>query len=218
MLFRSSAVAGHCFVLRKAHWERVGGLRTERYPLYLPVLDLCLRLGALGLRHVWTPLSNCVHHGGKTLEQRRHDIHDKVRLLDQELAERQQMLADWAAELAHDPNYNRQLSLFKPFDIEAHIVIDWNPQRRDRPRVLALPLRSGAGQYRGIEPLNALQDAGLVQSCVIMPLPGGSSRILQPLELRRAEPDLLVLQHSVDDAQLSQVRHFKSAEIGRAHV
>jgi len=206
-----SAVTGHCFVLRKAHWERVGGLRAERYPLYLPVLDLCLRLGALGLRHVWTPLSNWVHHGGKTLEQRRHDIHDRVRLMDQELAERQQMLADWAAELAHDPNYNRQLSLLKPFDIEDHIVIDWNPQRRDRPRVLALPLRSGAGQYRVVEPLNALQDAGLVQSCVVMPMPKGASRVLQPLELRRAEPDLLVLQHSVDDAQLSQVRHFKSA-------
>jgi len=207
----SSAVSGHCFVLRKAHWERVGGLREQRYPLFLGVLDLCLRLGALGLRHVWTPLSNLVHHGGKTLQVRRSEIHDQIRLADQELVERQQMLDDWAAELAQDRCYNRQLSLLRPFDIEADIVIDWNPRRRDRPRALALPLRSGAGQYRVIEPLHALQDAGLVQSCMVMPMAGGVQRVLQPLELRRAQPDVLVLQHAVDDGQLSQVRHYKRA-------
>ncbi|KJS71853.1 MAG: hypothetical protein JM57_06375 [Comamonadaceae bacterium BICA1-1] len=206
-----SAVSGHCFVLRKAHWERVGGLRDQRYPLFLCVLDLCLRLGALGLRHVWTPLSSFVHHGGKTLQVRRSEIHDRIRLADQELVERQQMLDDWSAELAQDRCYNRQLSLLRPFDIEADIVIDWNPRRRERPRALALPMRSGAGQYRVVEPLHALQDAGLVQSCVVLPMAGGAQRVLQPLELRRAQPDVLVLQHAVDDGQLSQVRHYKRA-------
>jgi len=207
----SSAVSGHCFVLRKAHWERVGGLREQRYPLFLGVLDLCLRLGALGLRHVWTPLSSMVHHGGKTLQVRRSEVHERIRLADQELVERGQITDDWAAELAQDRCYNRQLSLLRPFDIEADIVIDWNPRRRDRARALALPLRSGAGQYRVVEPLHALQDAGLVQSCVVLPMAGGAQRVLQPLELRRAQPDVLVLQHAVDDGQLSQVRHYKRA-------
>ena len=207
----TSAVSGHCFVLRKAHWERAGGLREQRYPLFLGVLDLCLRLGALGLRHVWTPLSSLVHHGGKTLQVRRSEIHDQIRLADQELEERRQITDDWAAELAQDRCYNRQLSLLRPFDIEADIVIDWNPRRHDRARALALPLRSGAGQYRVVEPLHALQDAGLVQSCVVLPMAGGAQRVLQPLELRRARPDVLVLQHAVDDGQLSQVRHYKRA-------
>ncbi|WP_029461556.1 glycosyltransferase [Serpentinimonas barnesii] len=207
----TSAVSGHCFVLRKAHWERVGGLREQRYPLFLGVLDLCLRLGALGLRHVWTPLSSLVHHGGKTLQVRRSEIHDQIRLADQELEERRQIIDDWAAELAQDRCYNRQLSLLRPFDIEADIVIDWNPRRHDRARALALPLHSGAGQYRVIEPLHALQDVGLVQSCVVMPMAGGAQRVLQPLELRRAQPDVLVLQHAVDDGQLGQVRHYKRA-------
>jgi len=44
-----------------------------------------------------------------------------------------------------------------------------------------------------------------------MPMAGGAQRILQPLELRRAQPDVLVLQHAVDDGQLSQVRHYKRA-------
>ncbi len=204
-----SAVAGHCFLLRRSDWSRVNGFDEKTFGLFFPVLDFCLKLGGTGKRHVWTPLVGYMHHGGKTIELLKRNPKQSILLADAELDERTQLHAKWAKELAADPCYNRHLSLLRPYDIEADIVVDWQPRRQDRPRVLAVPLHSGAGQYRVIEPLNALQDAGLAQTSVIMPLANSQHRLLQPLELLRAAPDRLILQHSVDDGQLGLIESFK---------
>jgi glycosyltransferase involved in cell wall biosynthesis len=68
-----------------------------------------------------------------------------------------------------------------------------------------------------VEPLEMLQDKGLVQSSVIMPMADRKTRILQPVELIRALPDTLVLQHSVDDAQLSLIEQYKKA-LPQVHI
>jgi len=207
----TSAVDGHFFVTRKADWIKVGGFDAEKFGLYCSVLDYCLRLSALGKRHVWTPLVGVMHHGGKTLGLLKRDIRQRIVLAEVEVTERENLLKNWSHQLANDPNYNRHLSLAKAFDVEADIVIDWLPKRRNRPRALAVPIHSGAGQYRVVEPLNALQDAGLAQTCVVQPLARGHHRVLQPLELVRAAPDCLILQHSVDDGQLRQIEYYKCA-------
>jgi glycosyltransferase involved in cell wall biosynthesis len=49
---------------------------------------------------------------------------------------------------------------------------------------------------------------------VILPFAGTRIRLLQPLELVRAAPDRLILQHSVDDGQLSLIDGFKNAAPG----
>ena len=206
-----SAVMGSFLLVRKSDWAAVQGFDEERFSLMHTVHDFCLRLGQLGKRHVWTPLVSVAHHGGRTMDVLLRTPRSNLWLADQELKEREALLENWAAVLARDPNYNRHLSLFVPHDVEADIVIDWQPDRRDRPRALALPLRSGAGQYRVVDPLNALQDAGMAQSAVVYPLANGASRLLQPLELVRAQPDCLVLQHSVDDGQLAQIDLYKKA-------
>jgi glycosyltransferase involved in cell wall biosynthesis len=206
-----SAVAGHCFLLRKVDWAAVQGFDVDTFGLLFTVLDFCLRQGQRGKRHVWTPLANMLHQGGKTLETLVRDTRTKLKIVDTDLNERDSLLKVWAKELANDPCYNRHLSLFVPFDIEQTIVVDWQPRRHDRPRVLACPLTSGAGQYRVVEPLNALQDASLAQTCAIIPIKRRQSRILQPLELVRAAPDRLILQHSVDDAQFGLIDKYRMA-------
>lgn len=206
-----SAVAGHFFLIKRADWQALGGFDAAAFGVFHTVLDYCLRLSELGKRHVWTPLANVLHQGGKTMEQQRRNIKQKILLADQEVKERQALHAVWAKRLAQDPNYNRHLSLLTPFDVESDIVVDWQPMRHDRPRVLALPLHSGAGQYRVVEPLNALQDAGLAQTSVVLPSESGLFRLIQPLELVRAAPDRLILQHSVDDGQLALIDNFKNA-------
>lgn len=203
------AVAGHCFLFARAHWSAVGGFNEAEFGLWFSVLDFCLRLGQRGLRHAWTPQSNVLHHGRKTVDALTRDTRNRIRLADRELSEKDALLATWSQQLAHDACYNRHLSLVTPFDVESNIVIDWQPRRRERPRLLAVPLTSGAGQYRVIEPLNALQDASLAQTCAVIPERRGVNRILQPLELVRANPDRLVLQHSVDDAQLGMTDKYK---------
>lgn len=206
-----SAVAGHFFILRKSLWEEVGGLNETRYSLFHPILDLCLRLSNMGYRHVWTPLTNIAHHGGKTINLLRKNNEQLLKLADQEILERKHLIQDWATELANDRNYNRHLSLRSPFDIEQDIVVDWNPKRKDRCRILSTALFSGAGQYRVIEPLNGLQDEGLAQTCVVLPTSAQRLRVLSPIEVRRAAPDVLVLQHSVDDGTLEQLNNYKLA-------
>lgn len=204
-----STVAGHCFVLRASDWERVGRFNEHEFGLWHTVLDFCLRLSQAGKRHVWTPRSNVLHHGGKTVSSLVRDTRNRLRMADSDLQERDALLLKWAKELSSDPCYNRHLSLTAPYDLESIAVIDWHPKRRDRPRVLAVPLTSGAGQYRVIEPLNALQDASLVQTCVLIPPKRGMTRSLLPLELARAAPDRLILQHSVDDVQLGWIDKYR---------
>ena len=204
-----STVAGHFFLLKRADWQELGGFDEIKFSVFHTVLDYCLRLNAMGRRHVWTPLTSVLHQGGKTMEQQRRDITRKIQLAEQEVKERQALHFAWAKPLAQDPYYNRHLSLLNPFDVESDIVVDWQPKRHDRPRVLALPIHSGAGQYRVVEPLNALQDAGLAQTTVVLPGSNGRFRLMQPLELVRAAPDRLILQHSVDDGQLSLIDSFK---------
>jgi glycosyltransferase involved in cell wall biosynthesis len=206
-----SAVAGHFFLIKVPDWREVGGFDETKFPVFNTVLDFCLKLNELGKRHVWTPLTNVLHQGGKTMEVHRRDIQHKILLAEQEILERRALQGQWAKELASDPYYNRHLSLTVPFDIEADIVVDWQPKRHDRPRVLALPIYSGAGQYRVVEPLNALQDAGLAQTSVVLPVHGKGTKLMQALELVRAAPDCLILQHSVDDGQLSLIDEFKNA-------
>lgn len=205
------AVSGHCFLFRREQWESLGGFDEKQFYLWFPVLDFCLRLAALGKRHIWTPLSSVLHQGGKTVASVARDARLHNRLAERELTEKEALLAKWARALANDACYNRHLSLTTPFDVESNIVIDWQPRRRERPRLLAIPLTSGAGQYRIIEPLEALQNASLAQTCAVIPLRRGVARILQPLELVRAAPDKLILQHSVDDAHLTLISKYRLA-------
>ena len=206
-----STVAGNCFLLRRQDWADLGGFNEVDFSLWFPVLDFCLRLGQVGKRHVWTPLSSVMHQGGKTLAALARDAQHRLRLAERELSEKNALLTHWAKQLANDPCYSRHLSLVTPYDVEPNIVIDWQPKRHDRPRLLAVPLTSGAGQYRVIEPLNALQDASLAQTCIVMAPRKGVTRILHPLELVRAAPDRLILQHSVDDGHLGMAQKYKLA-------
>jgi glycosyltransferase involved in cell wall biosynthesis len=156
-------------------------------------------------------LANALHQGGRSLQKRLGDFEFKVTYAQNDINEKKKLIELWGKELANDRFYNRHLSLLTPYDVESSIVIDWRPNRKDRPRVLASPLISGAGQYRVIEPLEMLQDQGLVQSSVIMPMVNRQTRVLQPIELIRAHPDTLVLQHSVDDVHLSLIEQYKKA-------
>jgi glycosyltransferase involved in cell wall biosynthesis len=209
-----SAVAGHCFATRRSLWVDVGVFDESEIPFWSPVLDWCLRAGQKGWQHIWTPLSGVLHHGGKTVEFLRRDPRRALELTDQALTECNSMHVRWGSVLARDPAYNRHLSLTTPFDIEADIVIDWQPARKDRPRALAVTLHSGAGQYRVVEPFAALQAAGTAQTVVVLPLARGATRLLQPLELLRAAPDCLVLQHSVDDGQLGLIDRLRAVAPG----
>lgn len=215
-----SAFAPHFFLVSAQHFKMVGGFDEAELPLFLPVLDFALRAHASGLRHVWSPQVSVLHHGGKTLEERQRLPEDTLALRQAELLERRCLSARWASSLGADPNYNRNLSLAVPFDLEQDIVIDWQPSRKDRPRTVALPLSSGSGQYRVIEPLNALQNEGKAQSCVVFPINRDISRVPSAIELVRSGLDRLVVQNAIGDLQLARLEEYRVnlPQLGIVHM
>lgn len=114
-----SAVTAACLVVRKSVYEQVGGLDEAHLAVAYNDVDFCLRLHALGLRNVWTPYAELVHHESAT---RGDDFAPAHR--ERFERERQTMLARWQSVIDHDPAYNPNLRL----DSE-DMGLAWPPRR-----------------------------------------------------------------------------------------
>jgi O-antigen biosynthesis protein len=100
-----SAVTAACMVLRRDAFDSVGGFDEQLAVAYNDV-DLCLRLGAHGLRNVWTPFAELYHFESVS---RGDDTQGASR--PRFLAESQLMRDRWQGLLNADPYYNPNLSL-----------------------------------------------------------------------------------------------------------
>jgi hypothetical protein len=92
-------------VLRKPSFDAVGGF-DETLAVAYNDIDLCLRLGAHGLRNVWTPFAELYHFESVS---RGDDTQGESR--PRFLAESQAMRDRWKGLLNADPFYNPNLSL-----------------------------------------------------------------------------------------------------------
>lgn len=98
------AVTAACLVVRRDHWQRVGGM-DETLAVAFNDVDLCLKLAAAGLRNLWTPHAELLHFESVS-RGRDHDATKKARYL----AEAEVMLSRWRAWIDADPFYNPCLS------------------------------------------------------------------------------------------------------------
>lgn len=75
-----SAVTGACLLVRKALWDKVGGL-DEQYTVALNDVDFCLKLRELGLWNIWTPFAELYHFEsnsrGSDLDEGRKERYQK---------------------------------------------------------------------------------------------------------------------------------------------
>jgi GT2 family glycosyltransferase len=101
----ASAVTAACMVVRRKAFDGVGGFDETLAVAYNDV-DFCLRLGARGLRSVWTPFAELYHHESVS---RGDDSQGASR--ERFLAESQSMRDRWQGVLDADPYYNPNLSL-----------------------------------------------------------------------------------------------------------
>lgn len=62
----ASAVTAACLVVRKDHFDAVGGLDEEHLAVAYNDVDLCLKLQELGLSNIYTPLATLIHHESKS--------------------------------------------------------------------------------------------------------------------------------------------------------
>lgn len=95
-----SAVSGVCLVVRKSHYQQVGGMDAVHLKETFADVDLCLRLKEAGLRNVWTPYAELIHDGSPWPSKTKHFRQDAA-----------YMQQRWADALRNDPAYSPNLTL-----------------------------------------------------------------------------------------------------------
>jgi GT2 family glycosyltransferase len=118
----ASAVTAACLALRRSVYEAVGGMDAENLAVAFNDVDLCLRIGARGLRVVWTPFAE-LHH----LESASRGVDLTGTKAERFRREEAYMHARWGALLRADPYWNPNLSL-----ADAARNLAW-PPRREKP-------------------------------------------------------------------------------------
>jgi len=208
-----AGVHGACWMARRAAVLQVGGLNAVDTPFFQAVADVGYRLQQAHWRMVWTPHASALHFGGMTLAAARRDPQQALALSHGSLAEQDYMRRKWSSFAGQHPLYSRHWSGHTPYVLDTDVVCTWS-DNPSRPRVLALPLRSGSGQYRIIEPLDALQLHSLAQTCVVEPEAPGSNtrRVVTALDVARLRPDRLLVQHSITDADIAHLRAIRTAQ------
>jgi len=214
-----SAVTAACLLVRKFVYEQVGGMDDERLKVSFNHVDLCLKVRELGYKIVWTPYVTAVHHGSVSLKCEPNDLMKLALNNERAKQEQETMLARWLPQLANDPAYNRHLGLVAPgYEVESTVVIDWDTNFHDRPRILGVPLSGGSGEYRVLGPFRALSRAGHAHCDVVQAGKMFQTRVLMPVEIERAKPDTLVLHSAIDDKQMDALASYQQFNQGVLRV
>jgi glycosyltransferase involved in cell wall biosynthesis len=101
-----SAVTAACLVVRKSLYQQIGGLDEVHLKEAFNDVDFCLRLREAGLRNVWTPYAELIHHESAT-RGKNVSLERKERFRS-EVAYMQQR---WGEMLLNDPAYSPNLML-----------------------------------------------------------------------------------------------------------
>lgn len=188
-----SALSSECLMIPRELFLEAGGFDETPLLARWADVDLCLRLQQAGYLNVWTPRVQLLMDA--PLEEASTP------------AEKDAMYERWLPVLAHDPAYNLGFSLqaeqgFKLADPQ----LSWRPLQSWRPLPMVLGHfadRHGCGHYRVIQPFNVVRDAGLIDGHLSMGL-------LNPTELARYSPDVIVLQRQVGEIQHEAIRRMKA--------
>ena len=101
-----SAVTAACLVVRKDVYERAGGLNEVDLAIAYNDIDFCLKLTRLGLRNIWTPFVEMIHH-----ELATRGYETSPAKLERFSREKAFMGERWRPEIERDPAYSPNLSL-----------------------------------------------------------------------------------------------------------
>ncbi len=99
------AVTAACLVMRRAVWQEAGGMNAERFAVAFNDVDLCLRLGELGYRIVWTPFAELFH-----LESQTRGLPATAAERAREQIEVDNLWYGWRHVFADDPYQNANLA------------------------------------------------------------------------------------------------------------
>lgn len=204
-----SAVTGACLLTRKTVFEALGGLDDQEFRVNYSDIDFCLKVRQAGLDVLWTPYATLIHHGSISIKSDVTDYERQAAHATRHQREGDALLRKWLPAIAADPAYNINLSMvFRDMRPEGPIPVGWDPNCRERPRILGLPLPGGSGDYRVIQPFNALSDAGLAQTQYAR-FHRNKYRALAVPELARHAPDTLLVHAALNDVEIKALERYK---------
>ncbi len=194
-----SALTGSCMLVKRSVFDAAGGMDENEFPVFYGDVDLCLKMQSKGKRMVWTPYSTVVHFEGASQKNSSYQSLAKDEALLKSAFEG--MVKKWLPQLVSDPAFNINLSLATA-DVQPDIYLprNWDVNFYDRVRVLGLPLAGGSGDYRVIQPFEALSFAGL-QQCEHYRYGGEGRKKIHMIEIARMQPDTIVFQAAIDNMQ-----------------
>lgn len=189
-----SALSAACLLTRRADYQTLGGLDETLWQSGLSEVDYCLKLRQRGLKVIWTPYATLRQQPSEppaaadlpAREAHYQRVQDQVEALVQR----------WPRWFAHDPAYNRNLSLILPFQPEPTPALTWDPEWRPAPRVLSIHADAmGCGEYRITAPMRALTRAGKVMGW-------DAAGYFHPREYARMDPESVVFQRQLEWGQI----------------
>ncbi|WP_342651042.1 glycosyltransferase [Pseudomonas sp. REB1044] len=183
-----AALSSKCLLLRKDLFVEMGGFDEAPALQDWSDIDLCLRLTRAGYLNICTPRALLLSSDGPEAQISSESL--------DALYER------WLPELASGPLGNQNISLHgSGFDLEPQTSLTFRPLNwKPLPVVLAQAQDADAsGQYRIVQPFNALVTAGQIDGAI-------TERLLNVIELERYQPDTLVLQRPVVERQIELLR------------
>ena len=192
-----SALSGKCMMVNALLFASVGGFEENFNRNTETDIDFCLKLKAKNLDNIWTPHAVVQWSPPITAIKNAPSL---------DAATSDQFLKKWLPTLADDPAYNKNLSLIgQPFSVEPLHELSLRPLTwRPSPVILAHPSDdTGCGQYRVIQPLNAMIKEGMADGVI-------SFRHLAPAELERIQPDTVIFQRPLAREFLDFMKHTKA--------
>ena len=192
-----SAVTGACLLIRASVFHEVAGL-DPYFKVQHQDVDLCLKVGKLGYRVIWTPFATLIHHGSASLrlsfdEQKRAAVNEEYGIF----------IDRWRHLMSNDPAWNRNLDLsFTKPTVERELMAPWNIDFHERPSLLYIPAVSPAtAEYRGGAPLRALNVRGDLHYVVL----DREIKRLEMAKLDRLAPDVMLMHAPIDDHRLDML-------------
>jgi GT2 family glycosyltransferase len=95
------AVTGACLALRRELFDRVSGLDEVNLQVAFNDVDLCLKIGKLGYRILWTPFATLYH-----LESISRGLDDTPEKIERARQEQKHMMETWFDVMDSDPYHN----------------------------------------------------------------------------------------------------------------
>lgn len=100
-----SAVTAACLAVERQKFEAVGGFDETTFPIDFNDVDFCLRVGATGLKTIWTPKAVLSHFESVSRGRPAGEERDRFE------READAFTARWRHVIRHDPFYHPALSL-----------------------------------------------------------------------------------------------------------